>query len=273
MSEFNVGDKVRATESLAWGSVPEGKTGVITEATSYGTVRVDFGPEHRKGDDAWWQNEARLELVDPFPEEGVRYRHSYTGLIYYVEDGKVMVEDPQEGDFQSASTIEDLVRRKSTYKAIGSREVEQERLYYRGFYSGTQDSGTQDSGYRFWAEGDSVVKANHGEPDSRATETGWLPEDLTTNSFFQPYGEEDTRSEMNRKMDTVREAGDRRRQKLIAHTHKLESVIRDRNAEIDFLREKLAVAQRGAVQANNALYDATFGFVKPSQSDTTNIPF
>ena len=103
------------------------------------------------------------------------------------------------------------------------------------------------------------IDRNLGDKESQTRAKELLaelhPED--TRSSTQP----DTRSEMNRKMDTVREAGERRRQKLIAHTHKLEAVIRDRNAEIETLRAALSkVAQVASDEAYKNIPMHTYPF-------------
>lgn len=170
MSKFNVGDEVRATQDLGWGSVPEGKTGVITETSSDGTAMVNFGPEHASPFGNWWQNEDNLELVSTFPEEGVRYRHNYTGLVYYVKDGQVLI-DSERGVRPSAQDLERFRELESQYTAIGPREVEEpfarEGVIYRR-------TGGLVEGRVFRLVGDSVqAKSPARAGSSWASSGGW----------------------------------------------------------------------------------------------------
>lgn len=195
---FNIGDKVRATQYLDWGSVPAGTLGVVAESAGDGDARVDFGSH---GD--WWYDPEDLELVEADPEE------------QFVD--RDLRNNPWE----------DYVK----YNGYHGREAQLH--YHIDLGLGSEESQTRAK---------ELLAELH-------------PED--TRSSTQPDGG----SEMNRKMDTVREAGERRRQKLIAHTHKLEAVIRDRNAEIETLRAALSkVAQVASDEAYKNIPMPTFPF-------------
>lgn len=221
MSRFNVGDKVRFTESRGGYGPMVGSTGTITEVLYAGSGYAVECP-HTRG--SGWSNLTFFEdeiaglveeepladwerelLEGPFLKEGVIYEPKsglFVGLEYRLADGVVEVRNPTS--------------------AYGP--------------------------YREWSKS--------GLPN--------IAGDITPEKYTAVGGEVpavDQRSEMNRKMDTVREAGERRRQKLIAHTHKLEAVIRDRNAEIETLRAALSkVAQVASDEAYKNIPMPTFPF-------------
>ena len=333
---FNIGDTVRATQYLKWGSVPAGTTGVVADSAGGGDARVDFGSHGN-----WWYDAEDLALVEADPKykagDKVRFtetRGGYgdiepTGVIvsfdpatsttlagYMVEcrrpgnDGRVnrffcedeiagLVEEVTEEQFVDRdlrnNPWEDYVK----YNGYHGREAQLH--YHIDLGLGSEESQTRAKellaelypedpfaregviyrrrsdileGLLFRLVGDSVQSY-----DTELSKPIWAPApgwedgfregDFTEENFevveqgtdTRSSTQPDGRSEMNRKMDTVREAGERRRQKLIAHTHKLEAVIRDRNAEIGTLRAALSkVAQVASDEAYKNVPMHTYPF-------------
>ena len=254
---FNIGDKVRATQYLDWGSVPAGTTGVVTELFD-GGPKVDFGSH---GD--WWYDPEDLELVEEVTEEQFvdRDLRNNPWQDYVKHEGY----SGREGqlhfhiDFKLGSEESQTRAKELLAELYPEDPFAREGVIYR------RRSGILE-GLLFRLVGDSVQSY-----DTELSKPIWAPapgwEDgfregnFTEENFEVVEQGTDTRSEMNRKMDTVREAGERRRQKLIAHTHKLEAVIRDRNAEIETLRAALSkVAQVASDEAYKNIPMPTFPF-------------
>ena len=264
---FNIGDKVRATQHLDRGSVPAGTLGVVAESAGDGCARVDFGSHVD-----WWYGAEDLELVEEVTEEPfvdrdlrdnpwqdyVKYE-GYCGreaqLHYHIDLGL--------GSEESRSRAKELLA-----ELYPEDPFAREGVIYR------RRSGVL-GGMIFRLVGDSVqsydtARAKPIWEPAPGWEDGFREGDFTEGNFeivdAQPEDtrsstQPDGRSEMNRKMDTVREAGERRRQKLITHTHKLEAVIRDRNAEIETLRAALSkVAQVASDEAYKNIPMHTYPF-------------
>ena len=252
---FNIGDKVRATQYLHCGSVPAGTLGVVV-ARGFSDARVDFGT-HKN----WWYDPEDLELVEADPEEQVVDRdlrnnpwqdyvkhEGYSGreaqLHYHI--------DRNLGDKESQTRAKELLA-----------ELHPEDPFAREGVIYRRRSGILE-GLFFRLVGDSVQSydTEHSKPiwaPAPGWEDGFRAGNFTEENFEVVEQGTDIRSEMNRKMDTVREAGERRRQKLIAHTHKLEAVIRYRNAEIETLRAALSkVAQVASDEAYKNIPMSTF---------------
>lgn len=228
---YRVGDKVRFTETRGGYGEQIGTTGTIIEVLHGGRGYTVECP-HTTG--SGWSN-----------------------LTFFDNEIEGLVEEEPLADWERELLEGPFAKEGVIYKPKNGGFTE---LEYRvvGEVVEVRKPTTDYPAHRNWSESVIVQKPSEITPEDYDAVGGEVPT-------------VDQRSEMNQKMDTVREAGVKRRQKLIAHTHKLEAVIRDRNAEIEFLRGKLAVAHQGVATANDALYAANFDFVKPRK--TTDIPF
>lgn len=248
---FNIGDKVRATQYPHWGSVPAGTTGVVAESAGSGDARVDFGSHA-----TWWYDVEDLELVEADPKyragDKVRFTETRGGYANTEETGVIVSFEPATSTTSAGYMVE--CRRPGNDGWVNLfffeneiaglvEEITEEQFVDRDLRNNPWQDYVEHNGYhgrdaQLHFHIDRRLGSEESQTRAKELLAELYPED--TRSSTQP----DTRSEMNRKMDTVREAGERRRQKLITHTHKLEAVIRDRNAEIETLRAALSkVAQ------------------------------
>lgn len=255
---FNIGDTVRATQYLDWGSVPAGTTGVVAESAWDGDARVDFGSHGN-----WWYDAEDLELVEEGTEEQFVDRDLRNNPWEdYVEHNGYHGREAQlhfHIDLKLGSEESQTRAKELLAELYPEGPFAREGVIYR------RRSGVLED-LIFRLVGDSVQSY-----DTELAKPIWEPAPGWEDGFREGYFTEenfevveqgtDTRSEMNRKMDTVREAGERRRQKLITHTHKLEAVIRDRNAEIETLRAALSkVAQVASDEAYKNIPMHTYPF-------------